>query len=85
MEGIAAVEGYNGCNIFPMNLKAVETAKSAGLQFTGGSDAHAPNEVGSCYTEFRDPVEDDGLAAALLNGIYQGHDTRKISTGFWRF
>ena len=65
-----------------MNLKAIKTAESVGLQITGGSDAHAPGEVGSCYTEFSNPIEEDGLVNALLTDTFKGHDTRKISRGF---
>ncbi len=61
------------------NVKAIETAKALQLPFTGGSDAHAPAEVGSCYTEFRDSVTYDNFVALLREGNYRGIDTRKIS------
>lgn len=79
LEGISAIEGYNGVNMHPMNTKAIEAAKERGLPFTGGSDAHAPQEVASCYTEFDDRVTTDGFIGLLRAGRYRGVDTRKIS------
>lgn len=74
--GICAIEGYNGCNMQAYNVKAVETAGSLHLPFTGGSDAHAPEEVGMCYTEFDDGVIGDDLVLMLRNGTYRGVDAR---------
>ncbi len=76
LKGICAVEGYNGCTMHPWNTKAVETARSLGLPFTGGSDAHAPGEVGMCYTEFDDETTDDSLVLLLREGNYRGVDAR---------
>jgi hypothetical protein len=73
--GICAVEGYNGCNMDAYNAKAIEAARSLSLPFTGGSDAHAPEEVGMCYTEFDGEIDDD-LVMMLRNGTYRGVDTR---------
>jgi len=77
--GITALEGYNGCNMHPFNVKAIEAAKKLNLPFTGGSDAHAPQEVGSCYTEFDDEVTADNFIDLLKAGSYRGVDKRKIS------
>ena len=79
LEGITALEGFNGCNLHSMNTSAIEAAALLGLPFTGGSDAHAPREVGSCYTEFEREVSEDSLIASLHEGRYTGHDIRKIS------
>jgi len=76
VKGICAVEGYNGCNMHAYNAKAVETAKSLHLPYTGGSDAHAPEEVGMCYTEFDGEVTDDDLIFLLKKGNYRGVDAR---------
>ncbi len=78
-EGICALEGYNGCNMHPFNAKAVEVAGLLHLPFTGGSDAHASREVGSCYTVFNNIVTDENLVSLLKGGRYHGVDTRKIS------
>ena len=77
--GICGVEGYNGANMHAMNAKAIETAGRLNLPYTGGSDAHLPREVGSCYTEFDGPVTYDNFIACLRAGRFRGVDTRKIS------
>ena len=79
LAGIGGLEGYNGANMHAMNSRAVETAAKLRLPFTGGSDAHAPSEVGSCYTEFDDPVVPATFLSLLKAGRYRGIDTRKIS------
>lgn len=79
VSGICAVEGYNGYNMHAYNKKAIKTAKALNLPFTGGSDAHEPEEVGACYTEFDNTVTYDGFIDILREGKYQGVDTRKIS------
>ena len=82
--GFCAIEGYNGCNMHPYNLKAVKTAQALNLPITGGSDAHTAGEIGSCYTEFRDAVTYDNFIELLKQGRYQGVETRKISR-MWPF
>ncbi len=77
LKGIYAVEGYNGCNMHAYNAKAVETARSLSLPYTGGSDAHAPEEVGMCYTEFEDEVTENNFIPLLKRGNYRGVDARK--------
>ena len=79
LRGIAALEGYNGCNMHAFNVRAIDAARVLQLPFTGGSDAHAPREVGSCYTEFEEEVRPENLVDLLKNGRYYGVDTRKIS------
>jgi len=77
--GISAIEGYNGCNMHSFNVRAIEAARALNLPFTGGSDAHAANEVGSCFTEFDDKVTSDNFVELLKRGNYKGVDTRKVS------
>jgi len=84
VEGFCAVEGCNGCNMHSYNQKAIDTAQALNLPFTGGSDAHAAGEVGSCYTEFSDAVTYGNFIGLLKQGRYRGIDTRKISR-FWPF
>jgi len=79
VQGICALEGHNGCNMPSCNAQAVEAAKKLNLPYTGGSDAHSPAEVGSCYTEFDDEVTDDNFIHLLRQGRYQGVDTRRLS------
>jgi predicted metal-dependent phosphoesterase TrpH len=83
VKGITAIEGYNGCNMHAMNVMAMEAANVLGLPVTGGSDAHAPNEVGSCYTLFDEDVTEENLLDLLRAGNYTGIDTRKISRVPW--
>ena len=77
--GFCALEGYNGCNMHAFNVKAIEAAEVLKLPYTGGSDAHTPGEVGSCFTEFDDVVTAENLIEVLKAGKFRGIDTRKIS------
>jgi len=77
--GICGIEGCNGANMHAMNSMAIETAGRLNLPYTGGSDAHLPREVGSCYTEFEGPVTYDNFIACLRAGRFRGVDRRKIS------
>ncbi len=80
---IGGLEGHNGANMHAMNLRAVKVAARRRIPFTGGSDAHAPAEVGSCYTEFDDVVTPDTFLPLLKAGRFRGVDTRKISRRFF--
>jgi len=77
--GISAVEGCNGANMHAMNVKAIEAAGALKLPYTGGSDAHRPIEVGSCYTVFDDAVTNETFLRLLKTGRFTGVDTRKMS------
>ncbi|MCX7793472.1 MAG: PHP domain-containing protein [Thermodesulfovibrionales bacterium] len=79
LRGLFAIEGYNGYNMHPYNVKAVEIAQELGIPFTGGSDAHEPHEVGQCYTEFLERVTEENFITLLKAGRYTGRDVRKIS------
>jgi predicted metal-dependent phosphoesterase TrpH len=85
MQGLCALEGCNGANLHSFNIKAIEAAREMKLPFTGGSDAHAAEEVGSCYTVFSDRVSYDNFFGLLSKGRYHGVDARKISKGWWPF
>jgi predicted metal-dependent phosphoesterase TrpH len=63
--GVAALETRNGHNSELTNLRAAELAARRGFGETGGSDAHAPGDLGRAYTEFEDEVSgvDDVLEA----------------------
>jgi len=79
VSGISALEGCNGCNMHEFNVKAIEAARALNLPYTGGSDAHASQDVGSCFTEFSTEVTYENFIGLLKAGKYQGVDTRKIS------
>lgn len=82
LAGIAAVEGHNGCNHHTFNQIAIRAARRLRLPFTGGSDAHRPGEVGSCYTVFPERVTAENLVGLLKSGRYDAVDTRKVSRGW---
>ena len=79
LPGIAAVEGHNGCNHHAINKRALQAAQQLRLPCTGGSDAHRPEEVGSCYTVFQERVTAANLVALLKSGRFEAVDTRKAS------
>ena len=64
------------------NQRAIRAALRLRLPFTGGSDAHAPGELGSCYTVFPERVTADTFIGLLKAGRYTAVDTRKISRGW---
>lgn len=79
LPGINGLEGCNGANMHSMNAKAIETAGRLKLPYTGGSDAHSPLEVGSCYTAFAGHVTEETFLDRLKEGRFRGVDARKIS------
>jgi predicted metal-dependent phosphoesterase TrpH len=85
LPGLCAIEGYNGSNLSAFNERAIKTAQALGIPFTGGSDAHEPGEVGSCFTEFRGRIDHDNFIDQLRGRNYHGIDTRKVSKGRWFF
>jgi predicted metal-dependent phosphoesterase TrpH len=79
MDGICALEGYNGCNLDAFNSRAIQAAAALRLPFTGGSDAHEYSSVGLCYTSFAEAVTNENFVERLKSGNYRGVDTRRIS------
>jgi predicted metal-dependent phosphoesterase TrpH len=84
VKGFHAIEGYNGYSHHSQNSKAVKVAGELALPYTGGSDAHSPKDVGSCFTEFFDAVSHDNFIDLLRAGNFRGVDTRKVSR-VWPF
>jgi predicted metal-dependent phosphoesterase TrpH len=84
LPGIAAIEGHNGCNHHAFNQRAIQAALRLQLPVTGGSDAHRPCDVGSCYTVFPERVGVENIVALLKAGRYEAADTRKVSR-WWPF
>lgn len=80
-KGICALEGCNGCTMHAYNTRAIKAAKALNLPYTGGSDAHLPQEVGLCYTEFEHAITDDNFIDQLRAGNYQGVDKRRLRAG----
>lgn len=81
IDGICALEGFNGYTMCSYNEKAVKTARELNIPFTGGSDAHMPSEVGYCYTEFDEEITADNFLWLLKKGNYRGVDARRVSRG----
>jgi predicted metal-dependent phosphoesterase TrpH len=79
VEGIAALEGCNGVNMHDMNMRAIETAKAMNLPYTGGSDAHEPQDVGCCFTRFDQEVTYENFIDMLKSGNFRGVDVRTTS------
>jgi hypothetical protein len=77
--GICAIEGYNGCNMRAYNEKAVQAAMEMDLPITGGSDAHRPEEIGICFTEFYEETTKENLVDLLRKGNYRGVDNRAFA------
>jgi predicted metal-dependent phosphoesterase TrpH len=84
LKGFCAIEGHNGYSHYSQNVRAVRTAEELKMPYTGGSDAHEPEEVGACYTGFNNEITYDNFIAQLKSGNYKGVDTRKVSR-VWPF
>lgn len=67
--GIDAVEGRNGRHRDIYNQPALEMAARHSLKTTGGSDAHAVDEIGTCVTVFESNITTD---VELLNELKAG-------------
>lgn len=79
LSGLFAIEGFNGCSMPAFNHKAIKAAAVLRIPFTGGSDAHSSNEVGSCYTAFYEPVSQDNIVSLLKSGKFTAHDNRRFA------
>ncbi len=79
LSGLFAIEGFNGCSMPAVNQKAIKAAAMLRVPFTGGSDAHSPREVGSCYTAFYEPVSQDNIVSLLKSGNFTAHDNRRFA------
>jgi predicted metal-dependent phosphoesterase TrpH len=66
---VPALESRNGHNSEMTNLRAEHVAAKRSIGMTGGSDAHAPEEVGRAYTEFDPSIASvDDLLEAIRRG-----------------
>ncbi|WP_092591958.1 PHP domain-containing protein [Acidaminobacter hydrogenoformans] len=69
LTGLTAIEGYNGRTTKGHNDRAADVALALGIPMTGGSDAHAPGEVGAYATEVSGVVQTEkDLIQALKKG-----------------
>ncbi len=82
---IDAVEGLNGRNKDKHNQAALEMAAAHGLKTTGGSDAHAASEVGTCVTVFEREVRTGGdLLRELAAGRFTSARFRARQAWAWQ-
>ena len=71
-EGIDVIEVCNGGSRPGEDERSAAEAARLGYRGIGGSDSHIVSRIGSCGTDFTDPVHDtDGLVAALRLGRYE--------------
>lgn len=64
---IDAIEVFNGSWLEERYVRAAEQiADQLGLARTGGSDAHEPDDLMACYTEFPEPVRS---TADVVDGL----------------
>ncbi len=72
IEGIRAIEVYNGGSRAGEDEAALALAEKHGYLGVGGSDAHLVSQIGKCVTRFRREIESiDDLVAALRAGEFE--------------
>jgi predicted metal-dependent phosphoesterase TrpH len=76
-QGLDALEICNGRSGFREKDLATLVASRLNLRQTGGSDAHAALEVGSCYSFFVETIRgEEDFIAQIKQGAYRGVDPR---------
>ncbi len=74
LTGYTAVEGINGANTPRENERCIRIMNIRNKSFTGGSDAHKPQFVGSAYTKFYHRIHNiHDLMIQLKSGRYTAH------------
>jgi predicted metal-dependent phosphoesterase TrpH len=82
---VDAVEGHNGRNTDIYNEPALKMAARHNLKTTGGSDAHAVRDVGTCVTVFeRDITTDAELLDELKAGRFASAPFRIRERWIWQ-
>ena len=72
VQGLDAIEGFNGRTDMLSNLKSVEAAKKLTLPMTGGSDAHSKGEIGSYVTNFDEEIlNEKDFIEAIKSGKFE--------------
>ena len=56
---VDGLEGFNGRNMTGNNVFACQLARNLSLPSSGGSDAHARNELGKCVTIFENDIHNE--------------------------
>jgi len=65
---VPAIEATNGHSAAYVNRRASVVASARKLGTTGGSDAHLPDDLGRCWTEFEGPTDSEEDVLAALRG-----------------
>ncbi|MDM7999252.1 MAG: PHP-associated domain-containing protein [Dehalococcoidia bacterium] len=82
---IDAVEAHNGRHRETYNQPALQMAARHNLRTTGGSDAHSPDEIGTCVTVFETTVTTDGeLLQELKAGRFSSAPFRFRERWSWQ-
>lgn len=69
---VDAMETHNGHGAFSQHSFSTEVASHLNLKATGGSDAHAAPELGTCFTIFENKIRNEQeLIAELKRGKYR--------------
>ncbi len=72
-----AMETANGGSTRDEQDFTVKASEKLGVNGTGGSDAHSPYGVGSCYTEFEGDIEtEEDLVREIKAGRFKAVDRR---------
>lgn len=75
---VDTVESMNGRGMERQNKFSIDLADRLGRYGTGGSDAHASGEIGTCATEFENEVNTiEELVVELKAGRYRPVDLRR--------
>lgn len=78
LTGYTAVEGINGANTKLENESVIRIMKIRNKSFTGGSDAHKPQYVGSAYTKFYERIHDvHDLMDHIRSGRYTAQEWKE--------
>ena len=74
VDGMEVYNGHSGFGEIEFSRMVSERLQ---LKGTGGSDAHATLEVGSCYCDFEDDIKDEkDFIEQLKTGRFQAVDQR---------
>jgi predicted metal-dependent phosphoesterase TrpH len=84
---VEGLEVANGSSV-PEDVAFCQVVcEQAGLKSIGGSDAHQPNQIGSCVTIFENSIHCEAdFVAALKGGIFYAEDRRRrvqTSPNWW--
>ena len=75
---VDAMEVINGWSTEEELVFCQEVSRKLGLNGTGGSDAHIPEQIGCCVTVFENSIKNEAeLVAELKRGKFKAEDRRR--------